>query len=60
MTQSELDLNKIDRRIVERLVKKGQLTDKDYERHLKSLPDLTDEAEPIATELESVTLGPSR
>ena len=35
-----------DVRTIERNIKKGNLTRKDYEKHLKSLPDLTDKVAP--------------
>lgn len=50
---TDLDLTQLDRRLVERLMKKNQLTEKDWEKHLKSLPDLADQAEAVETEFEA-------
>ncbi len=33
-----------DVRIYERYVKEGEITKKDYEKHIKSLPDVSDKA----------------
>ena len=35
-----------DVRTIERNIKKGNITRKDYEKHLKSLPDTTDKVAP--------------
>lgn len=42
MTRDEemKNLNLLDRRIIERNIKKGLITRKDYEKHLKALPDV--------------------
>lgn len=37
----------LDRRVVERYLRRGVLTDKDFQAHLKSLPDLEGKAETI-------------
>ena len=44
-----------DRRVVERNIKKGMITRKDYEKHLKSLADST---EKIASAEERADEGP--
>jgi hypothetical protein len=49
---TEIDLNTLDRRVAERLIKKGLLDEKAWEQHLASLPDLQEQAEPIATRFE--------
>lgn len=36
-----------DRRVVDRNIKKGLVTTKDYEKHLKALPDAAAKAAPI-------------
>lgn len=41
----------LDRRIVERNIRKGVVTREDYERHLQSLPDVGGNAELIAARL---------
>ncbi len=42
----------IDRRTADRYIKRGELTEKDLEKHLKSLPDLAEEAAPVEAHLE--------
>jgi len=37
--ENGIDIKLFDRRVVERNIKKGVITRKDYDRHLKSLPD---------------------
>lgn len=49
---AELDLNQLDRRIAERLIKKGLLDEQAWERHLANLPDAAEHSEPIATRFE--------
>jgi hypothetical protein len=41
------DLRFWDVRTVDRRVRRGLVTRKDYEKHLKSLPDVADKAQPI-------------
>lgn len=43
----------LDRRTLARYVERGELTDKDVEKHLKNLPDLADEAVTIESHLDS-------
>jgi hypothetical protein len=51
----------LDRRVVERYLKKGLLDEKDYARYLKSLDDLAEKAGSVETEFTSVgELGPTR
>jgi hypothetical protein len=42
----------IDKRVAQRYVRKGLLDDKDYERYLKSLPDLSERAVPVEASME--------
>lgn len=44
------DVRLFDIRTVERNIKRGIITRKDYERHLKSLADATDKVAPSQTE----------
>jgi hypothetical protein len=44
MTISREDPRFWDVRTLERRLRRGQLTKKDYEKHLKSLPDIADKA----------------
>ena len=41
-----------EKRLVDRLIKRGAISAEDYEQHLASLPDLADQALPIESELE--------
>ncbi|HSN92520.1 MAG TPA: hypothetical protein VLS93_14910 [Anaeromyxobacteraceae bacterium] len=42
----------VDKRVAVRYLRKGLLDEKDYERHLKSLPDLADDAMPVEASIE--------
>jgi hypothetical protein len=44
----------VDKRVAPRYIRKGQLDEKDYERYLKSLPDVADQAVPVESEVEHV------
>ncbi len=52
----EIDRKLVDKRVVQRYLKKGRLDDKEYERHLKALPDLAEQAIPIEAALDSEAL----
>ncbi len=57
----EIDPRHLDRRVVERYLKKGLLDEKEYQKYLKSLPDLAETADKIDTEFASGDdLGPTR
>ena len=43
----EIDRKLIDKRVVQRYLEKGRLDDKEYEKYMKSLPDLAEQAVPI-------------
>ncbi len=43
----EIDRKIVDKRVVQRYLKKGRLDDKDYDKYVKSLPDLAEQAVPI-------------
>jgi hypothetical protein len=59
--QHELPLKYLDRRVVERYIKKGVIDDKEYARLLKSLPDLAERAAKVETDFTSADeLGPAR
>ncbi len=47
----------VDKRVARRYVRKGQLDEKDYERYLKNLPDVADQAVPVESEVEHVETG---
>jgi hypothetical protein len=44
----------IDKRVVRRNVRKGLLDEKEFDRHIKSLPDVADQAVPVESEVEHV------
>jgi hypothetical protein len=48
MAQS-IDLKLLDKRTAERYIAMGLLDEKEWEKHLKSLDDLADKAQPIET-----------
>ena len=51
----------LDKRVVERYIKRGLVDEKEYGRHLKSLPDQTDQASRVDVEVtEEGELGPAR
>ena len=59
--QHELPLKYLDRRVVERYIKKGMIDDKEYARLLKALPDLAERATKVETDFTSADeLGPAR
>ncbi len=63
MTEKEKDIpiRYLDRRVVERYLKKGLLDEKEYARYLKSLEDLAEKAGSVETEFTSDgELGPTR
>lgn len=47
----------IDKRVVRRNVRKGLLDERDFDRHIKSLPDVADQAVPVESEVEHVETG---
>ena len=48
----DIDRKLVDKRVVQRYLKKGRLDEKDYEKHLKSLPDVSEQAVPIESALD--------
>ncbi len=42
----------IDKRVAHRYVRKGILDEKDWEKHLKALPDLAEQALPLEASME--------
>jgi hypothetical protein len=47
---AELEIKHLDKRTQARYQNRGVLTDKDLEKHLKSLPDLADKAVKLETQ----------
>ncbi len=48
----QFENKQIDKRVVHRYLKKGIVDEKDYERHVKSLPDLAEQAMPVEASIE--------
>jgi hypothetical protein len=46
------DTKLFDKRVAQRYVRRGRLDEKEWERHLKSLPDLAEQAVPVESEFE--------
>jgi hypothetical protein len=44
----------VDKRVAQRYVRKGIVDEKDWEKHLRSLPDLADSALPIEAAMEGM------
>lgn len=42
----------VDKRVAQRYVRKGIVDEKDYEKHIKSLPDLAEQAVPVEASIE--------
>ena len=49
---AELENKFVDRRTVTRYLRKGIVDEKDFEKYLKALPDLADQAVPIEAAME--------
>jgi hypothetical protein len=49
---AEIENKLVDRRTSPRYLRKGILDEKDYERYLKSLPDVADQAVPVEAAME--------
>jgi hypothetical protein len=45
------EIKYLDRRTVARYIARGQISEKDYEKHLKSLPDVEEKATPVTSTL---------
>ncbi|HTP50608.1 MAG TPA: hypothetical protein VMK42_07920 [Anaeromyxobacteraceae bacterium] len=48
----------VDRRVVQRYLRKGVVDEKEYEQYLKKLPDVGEQAVPIEAEIEHVDTEP--
>jgi hypothetical protein len=48
----EIDRKLLDKRVAHRYVRKGLLDEKDWEKHLKSLPDVAAQAVPVESDLD--------
>ena len=50
----QLENKLVDKRVASRYVRKGVVDEKDWERHLKSLPDLADQAAAVEASIEGL------
>jgi hypothetical protein len=48
----QFENKQIDKRVVHRYLKKGLVDDKEFDRLLKSLPDLAEQAMPVEASME--------
>ena len=48
----EIDRKLLDKRVAHRYVRKGLLDEKEWEKHLKSLPDVAAQAVPVESDLD--------
>ncbi len=48
----EIERKLIDKRVAQRYLRKGRVDEKEYDRYLKSLPDLADQAVPVESDLD--------
>jgi len=48
----EIDLKEVDRRLVARMVRKGDVSEREVEKALKQLPDVADKAALVDTKLD--------
>ncbi len=53
---SEIDLRYTDKRTVERYIRQGQVDEKAFEKHIKSLPDLAEKGERVQAEADEYIL----
>jgi len=49
----DIESKLVDKRVVSRYLKKSLVDEKDYEKYLRSLPDLSDQAVPIESDLDA-------
>jgi hypothetical protein len=49
----QFENRQIDKRVVHRYLKKGVVDEKDFEKHVKSLPDLAEQAMPVEASIEA-------
>ena len=54
-----LDPLMLDKRVVQRFIKKGLVDQKEYDRHVKALPDLAEKCAPVEATIEPMHIGPA-
>lgn len=55
--KSKIDLKNLDKRIAERMIRDGHLSQEAWQEHLAALPDVGEKAEPISAQMETGILG---
>lgn len=59
--KDQLNPKYLDKRVVERYIKRGVVDEKELARHLKALPDGAEKAEKVETEVApDADIGPAR
>lgn len=53
---AKIKLENLDRRVAERMIRNGQLSQEEWEKHLSSLADVSEQAEPFTAELQAGVL----
>ena len=48
----DIDIRNMDRRILDRLVRRGEVSEKDVEKALKQLPDAAEESAPVDVKMD--------
>jgi hypothetical protein len=49
----DIERKLVDKRVAQRYLKKGRLDEKDYDRYLKTLPDVSEQAVPVESNLDA-------
>jgi hypothetical protein len=57
---SEHDIKTIDKRTVARYITRGTVSEKDYEKLLKGLPDMADKCDTVTTQQPAFDRAPAR
>lgn len=50
---TKIDLSNLDRRLAERLIRKGELEQSEWDKYVETLIDVSERGESISTELET-------
>lgn len=50
---AKIDVKTLDRRLAERMIRNGQITQEQWDKHLQSLPDDAEKGEDLETEFEA-------
>jgi hypothetical protein len=49
----DIERKLVDKRVAQRYLKKGRLDEKEYDRYLKALPDVSEQAVPVESNLDA-------